>query len=68
MTTAVASRPPIERNANNDPLCIACRAIAAGDCENCGAPICPEHDSREFDDVMVCRDKSACESRINSED
>lgn len=46
--------------------CVACDNEALGQCENCDAPICEDHCSSEFDDVLVCLDEEACEERIDA--
>lgn len=38
--------------------------LATGACENCGVPLCPDCDSGQYVDVMVCRDAGACEVRL----
>jgi hypothetical protein len=39
-----------------------------GICEACEAPLCYECDSKEFHDVLMCKSKPACVSRIAAKD
>jgi hypothetical protein len=64
MTNAVLE--PVDTSLELDEKCIACEEVAAGRCESCNAPLCADHDSGEYDDVMTCSDLHACEARIIS--
>lgn len=44
--------------------CAYCTNEADGNCENCGAPLCSEHDSAEAEDVMLCKDTAQCAEHI----
>lgn len=47
-----------------DPECVVCSAPSDGSCVACCAPICANHDSGEYSDVLACADKTGCELRI----
>lgn len=49
---------------SEDLKCIHCDDTAVGRCENCNAPICPDHEAGEYDDVYTCKDAEACEIRL----
>jgi hypothetical protein len=53
-----------EDGASSEKKFCGCGAEAAGSCENCGADLCVDHDSGEFEDVMVCGDREACEKAL----
>lgn len=44
--------------------CTHCDEEADTYCENCGCPLCSDHDSGEFEDVDICKDGEACEQRL----
>lgn len=45
------------------PPCVTCSAESDGECENCGAPLCVNHDSGEYTDVFTCSDMEGCSAR-----
>ena len=56
---------PFRRYADfGEYTCVSCGKHCCGYCENCGAPICVDCESHEFEDVMTCKDETACETRL----
>jgi hypothetical protein len=52
----------------SNPRCVSCSKPADGICEACEAPLCYDCDSKEFHDVLMCKSKPACVSRIAAKD
>lgn len=50
----------------DDEKCVECAEDAIGECEACGASICPDHESGEYNDVYTCKDAEACSRRIEA--
>jgi hypothetical protein len=48
-----------------ESFCISCSKPADGICEACEAPLCYDCDRKDFHDVLICRNISACASRIS---
>jgi hypothetical protein len=60
LVTAPAEKPL----SDEEDKCIACDEAAVGFCENCDAPICPDHEEGQYGDVYTCSDHDSCSRRI----